>query len=322
MIREQRTKNKPRETYIVESLPSHEQKYILIRKLGNSLRTRLYKALPDELILLNDQPTSRDHYSEQDTKHTDPTNNLETNSKPVRAAAKVAIDKIKEMACLVQTHKAILKHGWKEEDQNFELQFTHIKPGLLLRDSCDPSPSTSFNSTRTPSPTPSADESSPNQITTEEEDEEDEELLWDTTPEQIRLTNQPQPDAWTSPPFISHPASASIPPAFPRKRMDAYTYQPLQLRNAFRKRPSIPPFTLSPHTPGPSSQPSRIPVPISPSHVDTSKVSDFSHVLPLLGQPPYAPRRSNRSRQPPEYLGIRRQDDRENREEEEMSRKR
>ena len=55
MIRNQRSKNQARETFIVEILPSVDQKFILIRKLNNSLRPRLYKALPGELIPATNQ---------------------------------------------------------------------------------------------------------------------------------------------------------------------------------------------------------------------------------------------------------------------------
>ena len=44
MLRNSLSKNKPRETFIIEQLPTDDLSYILIRKLRNSLRSRLYNA--------------------------------------------------------------------------------------------------------------------------------------------------------------------------------------------------------------------------------------------------------------------------------------
>ena len=50
MLREYVLKNSPRETYSIDEIPQDEDQFILIRKLKQSIRPRLYKVLPDELI--------------------------------------------------------------------------------------------------------------------------------------------------------------------------------------------------------------------------------------------------------------------------------
>ena len=56
MLRDFKTKNTPRSTYLVDSFSENpSEDYILIRKLGRCLRPRLYKAKPEELIHM---PTS------------------------------------------------------------------------------------------------------------------------------------------------------------------------------------------------------------------------------------------------------------------------
>ena len=58
MMRENKFKNSPRDTYIVKDLPSGlSDKYILIRKITKSLRPRLYQVLPDEIIHSPFSPT-------------------------------------------------------------------------------------------------------------------------------------------------------------------------------------------------------------------------------------------------------------------------
>ena len=51
MLRDSHSKTSPRDTYIVDEIPTEEDEmFILIRKLKNQIRPRLYKALPEELI--------------------------------------------------------------------------------------------------------------------------------------------------------------------------------------------------------------------------------------------------------------------------------
>ena len=51
MLRDFKSKTKPRETFIIEKLADdNESEHLLIRKLNQSLRPKLYKILPDELI--------------------------------------------------------------------------------------------------------------------------------------------------------------------------------------------------------------------------------------------------------------------------------
>ena len=290
MIREQRTKNQPREIFIVKTLPTDDQKYILIRKLTNSLRPRLYKALAEELI----------HASEQLKKNaTDsiPNETLTTRPKFERKAAAIAKNNLKKMVHTVLTKKTLFRHGWEQDDQDFSID---VAPSIVFSHNIHQEEPTSDSTSPTITPTPSPKQSvdSSTHITSEEE-----EMTWDTSPEQYCLTTKNSVDAWTPPPFVPQQISATIPQAFPRERLDAFSHQPLTRRNAFRRPPSALPF----HSPQPSSRPvssSRIPVPISPSQVDPTMVSDLSHVLPNLGMPPNAPRRSSCIRTQPNYLGT------------------
>ena len=104
LIREGSSKNKPRDTFIVDSIPAND-KFILIRKLSNTLRPKLYRALPQELILQSapDIPPLK---------------------MPKRKAAIEADAKIHNSLYEIKCSKTIFKHGWREEDQDLDLNFS------------------------------------------------------------------------------------------------------------------------------------------------------------------------------------------------------
>ena len=102
LLREGSSKTKPRETYIIENLPQLPSKFILIRKLSQTLRPKLYKALPEELILMpvvkaNDEIPRK------------------------RQAALDAKKKIKNcLNSITMPTRTKIKHGWIEEDQLYD----------------------------------------------------------------------------------------------------------------------------------------------------------------------------------------------------------
>ena len=97
MLREGHNKAKPRDTFIVDSLPEDENGFILIRKLSQSLRPKLYKVLPQDLVHV---PTDK-RYA--------------TNMKR-RKAAVLANEKIKSCLNITIPSKKF-KYRWNEEDQ-------------------------------------------------------------------------------------------------------------------------------------------------------------------------------------------------------------
>ena len=126
MLRNLKTKNNPRETFIVEQLPSDDLPFILVRKLRNSLRSRLYKVLPDELLPIQDLSKgdatfgeSSDHKSTVKTTQKLVTNGQHSSSTP-RPTRKSAVQARKLIAtCInaVYSKKSLFKHGWIEKDQ-------------------------------------------------------------------------------------------------------------------------------------------------------------------------------------------------------------
>ena len=110
--------------------------------------------------------------------------------------------------------------------------------------------------------------------------------MWDTTPHQYMLTRPHEPEAWSSTPFAPEPAT--IPPPFPRERVTAFSQPPVTRSNAFRLPTHNQAFNVTR-----SSRPSKLPVPISPSTVETTQVNLLTHMLtvPQL-------RRSNRLARP------------------------
>ena len=108
LLREGASKNKPRETFIIDTLPSETSKYFLIRKLSQTLRPKLYQVLPEEII------------------HA-PSVNIPNQHPPRRQAAITATSRLKKCFQVTSINKRKYKHGWTEEDQidTFEL-FTPI----------------------------------------------------------------------------------------------------------------------------------------------------------------------------------------------------
>ena len=226
-----------------------------------------------------------------------------TDVKTERKAAIKAKNNLKNMIYAVKPKRSPFRHGWEEIDQDFSLDivpFSSHGQDIQLEEST----SNSTSPSTTPPSSPAVSVNSSTNLTSE-----DEEMAWDTSPEQYQLTIQKSLNAWSSPPFVPQPSSAVIPPAFPRKRINAVSYQPLTRRNAFRAPPADAPNN-HPDPSSPHGRPTRIPVPVSPSQVDFTLVSDLSNVLPTLGMPQHAPRRSSRIRTPPVYLSAATNDDR------------
>ena len=214
------------------------------------------------------------------------------NTKLRRKAKDLALTKLKASIDIIQAKQFNIKHGWVEEDQDFDdypTQPNPANPWIQLENS---SPSSSIRSTspemphESPPESPSSHESSTS---------EDEERIWDTSPEQYALAPPPPRslDAWTSTPFTT---SSHIPPAFPRDRSDAVVLPPLTRRNAFRLPINNHTFVCTPPTS------SRIPLPISPNNVVLDRVNDMSQVLPLNDRS--VPRRSTRVSRAPQFLGV------------------
>ena len=281
MLREGRSKTQPRVTYIVEQLPTSDNKYILIRKLNNSLRPRLYKVLPDEIFpALDAEKPIKSHGEEQ------------------------SVNKAVDINTVKPKHTKF-KHGWLECEQVFEPEYTF----LHITHDGESQSDMSTNSTITEqTPSPATLNESPAQSSTSDEDGD---YIWDTSPEQYNLSfTQDPPDAWSPTPFIPSTQPPTIPPAFPRNRHNAFSQPPLTRSNAFRKPPSNQAFALTPPQAGLYQRPSRIPLPTSPSAVDLSLVSDVSLLLPLVPDtdsqqnPNPNLRRSTRLSIRPNYLGI------------------
>ena len=318
MLRNARTKNNPRETYIVEKLPSEPNEFILIRKMRNSLRPRLYKALPDELIHAPQNSLTSDLSTKQSLLCQEtPEENLHfPNKKHERRSKQVALKKIRENVNAINLKKSIFKHGWKESDQDFEDVYHYT----LVNNAMEPEDVLSINSTSSSSST-IVPPDSPATIDTNSSSSENE-MMWDSTPDQYALTRYPPkpPDAWSSTPFTT--SSVIIPPAFPRERNNAFSQPALTRSHAFRLPKNNQAFSTTPA--------SRIPLPISPSSVNLSQVNDMSNILPLSTSP--LRRRSTRQSRRPDYLGIGsvypssqhardHGDNREDKKEEEVSRK-
>ena len=287
MLRGGLSKNTPRETYIIDSMPSNGNQLILVRKLSNSLRPKLYQARPDELI---HHPSTDPSFSKT----------------PKRKAAVKANAKIKNCLHNVSLVKSKFKHGWIEDDQPLEfddftlVQTTQVASGSLdLSDHIHPLPNPNQRSRSSSSGSNGSDNSS-------------QDLAWDDTPSQYTLTPPPSVIT-TEPPISPIPSSTpflnaepvSIPP-FTRSRLFASTDPAISRTPAFRNCRSNQAFLISPQTDSPNVLPraptkkSRIPLPLSPSTVDSNQVQDLSVVLPAL--PPL--RRSTRPSLRPDYYGT------------------
>ena len=289
MIRDSKSKNKPRDSYIIESLNTPDQSFIMVRKLGNYLRPNLYKMLPEELILVTH---SKDDQTSVEPNNGQPQEDTST-GRPQRKHKLLAKKRIQDMTVNAINHhvkKPLFRHGWSETDQETE---------CLL----------SFTFEHTEDYHPFIDTTSPSrselEVTSSENSSEDD-LMWDTTPEQYALSTTHEPQAWSSTPFAPEPAR--IPPPFPRDRATAFTQPPLTRRNAFRLPAHNQAFN-NPTTP----RPSRLPLPTSPTSVQTTEVNLLTNVLPLKAPPL---RRSRRLARAPTIQPVReeRQEEDEDRE--------
>ena len=270
LLRDHKSKNSPRSLYIVNSLPSEETDwYILIRKLGQSLRLRVYKAKPEELIHSPTTPLTSKHKRRENQP---------------REAAIHARAKMQSSISKVKHHRLKSKYGWKEEDQFDDLDFIRPIPDT------DISPNSSYSCNMT-TPSPMRTSTSENAESIQSDDSSDD-LFWDTSPAQYLLQSSPQEtpeDPDTLPDLMSlqlqppedHP-STSTPNT--RSRALATSAPTLRRTNAFR----------SPHpdhafigTPSPTQEEnpimmaprkSRIPKPFSPSQVQMYAVNDLSHL--------------------------------------------
>ena len=280
MLRDSHSKTSPRETFIVDEIPIDDDgKFILIRKLKNQIRPRLYKALPDELI---HSPTSMQLQSRKQNK---------------RKAAIAAQSKIKSMMLIKskpQKQTLKFKHGWKECDQE-DIQDMQIPHFLLDTDQENINP--------IPHPLILGSPNSPVRSTissTTEEDWEDD-LAWDESPDQISLQS-----AVYTPTQEAEIDTVTLPPPFTRNRLPAVSRPPLTRQPAFRihqkerrllQQPQTPTNTSLPQrTPIPPRKKSCIPRPASPSNVLTNQVNDIS-LLPNpedLSLPVVPVRRSTR----------------------------
>ena len=318
MIRDAKSKIKPRETLIIERMPKKDSPFILIRKLNNSLRSRLYQALPEELILVHQNKT-QNVVDEEDTpaylrQHpkTDadnPEHQVKRNDslenhlshRPQLKAAQKATERIRHSVAAVQDKKTRFKYGWVEEDQMyddyFEVQQVQFSPYEEEDPQHDSDDSREPCQDTTSSNSPQNDDQESSTGTTSEED-----LLWDSSPSQFRFMDvQPRslPDPWTPQPFLPT-STPCLPPAFPRERIPAFTQPPLSRSNAFRQSCQNDAFLTTP-TPPTVSPRSRIPVPTHPSQVNLAGVNDVSMVLP---PGPPRPRHSSRPSRRPNFLGV------------------
>ena len=259
MLREGSSKIKPRESFIVDSLTQCPDKFILIRKLSQTLRPKLYKALPQELIHLPAATPPK----EPGTK---------------RKAAHEANVKIKNcLRSITSPKKRIFKHGWIEQDQPEDIDIFVTLP-YQLSPTLDPVSEQSHSRSSSLASNNSIDDAA--------------DLSWDDTPAQYNLSSSPDP-----PPFVHAPATIPTSTPFPssrdeqirpftRTRLFASTDPSLTRTPAFRLPDSDQAFLASPQPPNSQDHPhpprkrSRIPAPIFPASVNLDSVSDLSYVLP------------------------------------------
>ena len=258
-LRSGKDKNTPRELYIIED---KDEKHFLIRKMNNRLRDRLYRALPDELILA---PDSHDNNSA-----------ITPAGRPLRHAAR----KAHGLLTLNQlpARKKIL-HGWISDDQESDVEDTYV----------------SYSSH---SPCSSTNPSSCNSETSEDlNTASEDELSWDLSPEQFELDHSQEDiemqaaleprQLFPEDNVIPFPDNHPNPPSNTLRRFAVSDNQVMR-SNAFRLPPDAnripPPFPRSVScdnlTTAPIPPP-RIPQPDSHSTVNLHAVNDVSKILPI-----------------------------------------
>ena len=261
-LRGGKTKNTPRELYIVEDL---QEEYYLLRKFHSRLREKLYKALPDEMIMA---PTPA-------SSPLAPTNNPVLNecdppllSKAGRPIRKAALGSYAKINTVNKSKKPPLRLGWNEEDQTYEEDDIPV----LLNKPDVPSPASSRRPTDTSNPTD------------EEDSDSNPELSWDEDPQLVQLSPSLHPED-TSPNTSSD--SDKQDKKLSNRRF-ATSEQVITRSDAFRCPPDTPPALP---VRGSGSLPtlyfrrSRIPRPDSPSQMRLHEVNDISN-LPLPPQSP------------------------------------
>ena len=306
-LRAGHSKNSPRDLYMVEG---KEDNYYLIRKLGNRLRLRLYKALQDELILAPCSKVTPDDDNETPPSATNlPDGNpqdqgqlLTPAGRPLRKAAMKAhgIQSLSTLDVDIEKKKnqligiPPLKFGWLEEDQSYDsdyiLEYVPVSPD------CE----TPLNSTLSHSSSSLASTSSLDILSDQEE-----ELIWDSSPEHDQLSFLNPPNPSDLPPTNS-PPDADCQLANQPLRRFAISDTVLSRSNAFRHPPDVKPpgaprkpqlhnpsKSKSAESSGQVSTRSRIPRPLSPSQVSLGLVNDISAL------PPYLPEQVTAQKSPP-----------------------
>ena len=129
-------KNNPRELYMIEDTEENNQRrYLLIRKLRPTLRERLYRTLPEELILAPGQDNKTKYLQPKNPtpqdKKKDNYGNIDNNQplnragRPLRKAAQRANDAISLAINSVTKRKLKSRHGWEYEDQQSDTECTY-----------------------------------------------------------------------------------------------------------------------------------------------------------------------------------------------------
>ena len=263
LVRNEMSKISPRKLHIIEG---KEDKFFLIRKLGNRLRNRLYRALPDELVVapssttINpspEDPSSETHQPlDKLLDKTDKTPVLTRSGRPMRKAALKA-----HGINTLDVTKKKFAYGWLTEDQYSD---DDVPIYVTYEASTSPTTSDSSQSTR---------DSDTSTLSSDTECD----LDWDSSPEATALSDP----SYHTPPAQS--ISSKLPPPFPNQRKHAISARPLVRTNAFRTPADHLSQTSPPTTrrhQHPSAAPSKLPRPVVPSQVDLHAVNDLSNVLP------------------------------------------
>ena len=151
--------------YIIEDT---EAEFFLLRKLNKRLCDRLYKALPEEMILAPAFTPTEDEVTSADSQVALPhqTSSLKG---PIRDRKKPA--QLHSIAEKIHD-KNTFKPGWLNEDQDYDEEYLTIYPNTIAPSHV---PTDSSNAPTSDSETPAS--------------ETDSELSWDNSPEQILLSN-------------------------------------------------------------------------------------------------------------------------------------
>ena len=261
-LRDAKNKNTPRDLFIIEdTITTRDVLYYLIRKLQSTLRPRLYKVLPDELIAApsstkvqdtqNECTTDTPTFKEKTYKYEDKAKGPYLNRPRQQAAINARKNIAATASTISQQLKPKHKHGWLMEDQDFDEE-----PYYFPVCDTDPDVTSSENSTTTPGTSTISPSSHSGLNELSSSDEENADLAWDNSPEQYQIED---PIPFT--PILTDKTT--------RHRLYASSESRLVRSNAFR-RPTLPP---------PAPRKSRIPLPLSPSQVDNNSVNDISHAL-------------------------------------------